>query len=70
MQWIIDSMRDGADLGEPAEAFVKAMKANLREISVVLLGPYDDNIVEYPVYIVGIDAAGNLVGVKTVLIRA
>ena len=70
MQWIIASMRDGADLSEPAEAFVKALKANLREISVVLLGPCDDNIVEYPVYIVGIDAAGNLVGVKTVFIRA
>jgi hypothetical protein len=43
--------------------------ANLREISVVLLGSYDpEQGAEYPVYIVGIDADGNLVGLKSAVI--
>jgi hypothetical protein len=45
------------------------MKANLREISAVLLGSYEpEQGAEYPVYIVGIDAAGNLVGLKSAVI--
>ena len=36
------------------------------EIRAVLLGSYDPELgAEYPVYIVGIDAAGNLVGLKS-----
>jgi hypothetical protein len=55
--------------GVRAEDLVRGLKANLRDISTVLLGPYDDDIVEYPAYVVGIDAAGNLVGLKSVAIR-
>jgi hypothetical protein len=45
------------------------MKANLREISAAVLGPYDPELsAEYPVYIVGIDAAGNLVGLRSAAI--
>jgi hypothetical protein len=51
------------------EEVVRFMKANLREISAVLLGPYDpEQDAEYPVYIVGLDAAGNLVGLKSAAI--
>jgi hypothetical protein len=57
------------DRAAQAEEVVRFMKANLREISAVLLGPYDpEEDAEYPVYIVGIDAAGNLVGLKSAAI--
>lgn len=48
---------------------VRFMKANLRDISAVVLGPYDpEQGAEYPVYIVGIDAAGDLVGLKSAVV--
>jgi hypothetical protein len=60
---------DWIDCRAQGEEVVRFMKANLREISAVLLGSYDPaQSAEYPVYIVGIDAAGNLVGLKSVVI--
>ena len=60
---------DWIDCRAQGEEVVRFMKANLREISAVLLGSYDpEQGAEYPVYIVGIDAAGNLVGVKSAVI--
>ena len=60
---------EGEDRGEQGEQVVRFMKANLREISATVLGPYDpDHGAEYPVYIVGIEAAGNLVGLKSAAI--
>lgn len=51
------------------EAVVRFMKANLREIHAVLLGPYDPEYsAEYPLYLVGLDASGNLVGLRTAVI--
>ena len=57
------------DCGPQAEELVRFKKANLREISATVLGPYNEELdAEYPVYIVGIDAAGNLVGLKSAAI--
>jgi len=54
---------------EPVEELVRFMKANLREINAAVLGRDDPELgAEHPLYIVGIDAAGNLVGLKTAVI--
>lgn len=55
------------------EELVQFMKTNLREIKAVVLGRDsggDDEEVsaEHPAYVVGIDAAGNLVGLKSAVI--
>ena len=45
------------------------MKANLREIHAALLGRDDPELgAEHPLYLVGLDSAGNLVGLKTAVI--
>jgi hypothetical protein len=63
------AVADEIDRRPQAEEVVGFMKANLREISAVLLGSYDpEQGAEYPVYIVGIDTAGNLVGLKSAVI--
>ncbi|KYG05108.1 nuclease [Sorangium cellulosum] len=68
LQRIID-VADWEDRRPQGEELVAFMRANLREISAALLGPYDpEQDAEYPVYIVGIDAAGNLVGLKSAAI--
>lgn len=52
-----------------AEEVVRLMRANLREISAVVTGRDDPALgAEHPTYIVGIDSAGNLVGLKTAVI--
>lgn len=57
------------DRREQGEEVVRFMRANLRDMHAVLLGPYDpEQGAEYPVYIVGIDTAGNLVGLKSAVI--
>jgi Nuclease A inhibitor-like protein len=54
---------------QQAEEVVRFMKANLREICAVVTGRDDPELgAEHPTYIVGIDSAGNLVGLKTAVI--
>lgn len=54
---------------EPVEELVRFMKANLREIKAAILGRDDPEFsAEHPLYIVGLDSAGNLVGLKTAVI--
>lgn len=54
---------------QQAEEVVRFMKANLREISAVVTGRDDPELgAEHPTYIVGIDSAGNLVGLKSAVI--
>ncbi|MDI1437303.1 nuclease [Polyangium sorediatum] len=54
---------------ESVEELVRFMKANLREITAAILGRDDPEFgAEHPLYLVGLDAAGNLVGLKTAVI--
>ncbi|ADO75191.1 hypothetical protein [Stigmatella aurantiaca] len=51
---------------EQAEELVQFMKTHLRELHAAILGRDDPELgSEHPLYIVGIDSAGNLVGLKT-----
>ncbi|WP_225408442.1 nuclease A inhibitor family protein [Stigmatella hybrida] len=51
---------------EQAEELVRFMKAHLRGIHAALLGRDNPELgAEHPLYIVGTDSAGNLVGLKT-----
>ena len=51
------------------EELVQFMKANLREIKALVLGKDgEEMLVSHPAYVVGIDAAGNLVGLKSAVI--
>ncbi|MDC0712587.1 nuclease [Stigmatella sp. ncwal1] len=51
---------------EQAEELVRFMKAHLREVHAAILGRDDPELgAEHPLYIVGIDSTGNLVGLKT-----
>lgn len=65
----ITEVADWFDRRPDGEELVRFMKANLREISAAVLGPWDpEQGAEYPAYIVGIDAAGNLVWLKSAVI--
>jgi len=51
-----------------ARELVQALKTHLRSIAVALIGSGDPerySSAEHPLYVVGIDAAGNLVGLKS-----
>lgn len=57
-----------ADMPEEKQAgeLVELMKTHLRELHAAVLGKdSDEEPVDHPVYIVGLDSAGNLVGLKT-----
>lgn len=57
------------DFQEQAEAVVKAMKTHLREPHAAIIGRDDPALgAEHPFYVVGIDAAGNLVGLKSAVV--
>lgn len=57
------------ELHEPAAELVRFMKAHLRELSAIVLGSDDPALgAEHPLYIVGIDASGNLAGIKSAVI--
>lgn len=69
LQRLIDGHADMDDLLEQAEELVRFMRANLRQISAAILGRDDPELgAEHPTYFVGIDSAGNLVGLKTAVI--
>ena len=56
------------DMPEETQAteLVELMKSHLREIHAAVLGKdSDEEPVDHPVYIVGLDSAGNLAGLKT-----
>ncbi len=56
---------------ERAKELVQALRTHLRDIAVALLGADDMErypSAEHPLYVVGIDAAGNLVGLKSAVI--
>ena len=56
----------GMDEEEQAAQLVQYMKTHLRELHAAVIGRDDPEMGgEHPLYIVGLDSAGNLVGLKT-----